>query len=125
MEDNGELWLFITIARQFHHGMMDKVLDNGDKSDSFPVTNGVKQGCFLALTLFSMVFSAMLTDAFWQDGISVRYRTDGGYPTSGGRGLLQKVKETVIRDFMFSGLCPQRQHRANDAAINRLLVSRQ
>ena len=52
MEDNGELWLFITIARQFHHGMMDKVLDNGDKSDSFPVTNGVKQGCFLAPTLF-------------------------------------------------------------------------
>ena len=39
MEDNGELWLFITIARQFHHGMMDKVLDNGDKSDSFPVTD--------------------------------------------------------------------------------------
>ena len=80
MEDNGELWLFITIARQFHHGMMDKVLDNADKSDSFPVTNGVKQGCFLAPTLFSMVFSAMLTDAFWQDGISVRYRTDGGLP---------------------------------------------
>lgn len=52
MEDNGELWLFITIARQFHHGMMDKVLDNGDKSDSFPVTNGVKQGCFLAPTLY-------------------------------------------------------------------------
>ena len=30
--------------------------------------------------LFSMVFSAMLTDAFYncQDGIPVRYRTDGG-----------------------------------------------
>jgi len=80
VEDNGELWLFITIARQFHHGMMDKVLDNGDKSESFPVTNGVKQGCFLAPTLLSMVFSAMLTYAFWQDGISARYRTDGGLP---------------------------------------------
>ena len=125
MEDNGELWLFITIARQFHHGMMDKVLDNGDKSDSFPVTNGVKQGCFLAPTLFSMVFSAMLTDAFWQDEYRLDTGLTVGYPTSGGRGLLQKVKETVIRDFMFSGLCPQRQHRANDAAINRLLVSRQ
>lgn len=80
MEDNGELWLFIKIARQFHHGMMDKVLDNGDKSESFPVTNGLKQGCFLAPTLFGMVRSAMLTDAFWQDRISVRYRTDGGLP---------------------------------------------
>ena len=29
--------------------------------------NGVKQGCVLASTLFSMMFSAMLTDAL-QDG---------------------------------------------------------
>ena len=40
--------------------MMAKVLDDGDASDAFPVTNGVK----LAPTLFSMVFAAMLTDAF-------------------------------------------------------------
>ena len=43
------------------------------------VTNGVKKGCVLASTLFSMMFSAMLTDAF-QDcdkGIPIRYRVDG------------------------------------------------
>lgn len=39
---------------------------------SFPVTNGVKQGCFLAATLFSMVFSVMLADTFWKDGIPVK-----------------------------------------------------
>ena len=33
-------------------------------SDSFPVTNGVKHGCVLASTLFSMIISTMLTDAF-------------------------------------------------------------
>ena len=33
----------------------------------FPVTNVVKQVCTTASTLFSMMFSAMLTDAF-QDG---------------------------------------------------------
>ena len=45
----------------------------------FPVTNGVKQGCVMAPTLFSMMFSAMLTDAF-QDvdaGFPIRYRFDG------------------------------------------------
>ena len=45
----------------------------------FPVTNGVKQGCVMAPTLFSMMFSAMLTDAF-QDvdaGFPNRYRFDG------------------------------------------------
>ena len=40
--------------------------------------NGVKQGCVLASTLFSM-FSAMLTDAFQDgdNGIPIRYRFDG------------------------------------------------
>ena len=38
--------------------------NDGEFSDPFPVTNGVKQGCVLDSTLFSMMFSAMLTDAF-------------------------------------------------------------
>ena len=42
------------------------------ETESFPVTNGVKQGCFLAATLFSMVFSVMLADTFWKDGIPVK-----------------------------------------------------
>ena len=37
------------LVRQLHDGMSATVLDNGDTSDSFPVTNGVKQGCVLAL----------------------------------------------------------------------------
>lgn len=35
-----------------------------DGHTAFPVTNGVKQGFVLAPMLFSMVFSAMLTDVF-------------------------------------------------------------
>ena len=48
-------------------------------SDPFPVTNGVKQGCVLAPTLFSMMFSAMLTAAFQDsdNGIPIRCRIDG------------------------------------------------
>ena len=48
-------------------------------SDPFPVTNGVKQVCVLTPTLFSVMFSAMLTAAF-QDSdnvIPIRYRFDG------------------------------------------------
>ena len=43
------------------------------------MTNGVKLGCAMAPTLFSMMFSAMLTDAF-QDidaAFPIRYRFDG------------------------------------------------
>ena len=52
---------FIAMVRQFHDGMLARVQNDGVFSDPFPVTNGVKQGCVLATTLFSMMFSAMLT----------------------------------------------------------------
>ena len=56
--------IFISILTQFHDGMMVSVRDNGEYSDEFAVTNGVKQGCFLAPTLFNMMFSPMLIDAY-------------------------------------------------------------
>ena len=55
---------FIAMMRQFHDGMLTWVQNDGEFSDPFPVTNGVKQGCVLAPALFSMMFSAMLTAAF-------------------------------------------------------------
>ena len=76
--------LFITIIRQIHNGMMARVLDDGEASPKFPVSNGVKQGCVLAPTLFSMMFSAMLTDTFNLDdpGVGIKYRTDGSSSSS-------------------------------------------
>ena len=47
---------FIAITREFHEGMQAQVQDNGAFSKPFPVSNGVKQGCVLAPTLFSMMF---------------------------------------------------------------------
>ena len=42
-------------------------------------SSGVKQGCVFISTLFSMMFSGMLTHAFQDDnnGIPIRYRFDG------------------------------------------------
>ena len=70
---------FIASVRQFHDGMVERVQNDGEFSDPFPVTNGVTQGCVLASTLLSMIFSAMLTDAFQDgdNGIPIRYRFDG------------------------------------------------
>lgn len=66
---------FIAMVQQFHDGMNARVQDDGEFSQPFPVTSGVKQVCVLAPTLFSMIFSAMLTDA--DIGVGFRYRTDG------------------------------------------------
>ena len=70
---------FIATVRQFHDGMLARVQNDVEFSDPFPMTNGVKQGCVLASTLFSMMFSAMLTDAFQDgdNGLAIRYRFDG------------------------------------------------
>ena len=51
------------MVRQFHDGMQARVQNDGEYSEPFPVTNGVKHGCVMAPTLFSMMFSAMFTDA--------------------------------------------------------------
>ena len=55
---------YIAVVRQFHDGMQTRVQNDGEYSEPFPVTNGVKQGCVMAPTSISMMFYAMLTDAF-------------------------------------------------------------
>ena len=49
---------FIAMMRQFHDDMLARVQNDGEFSDPFPDTNGVKQGCVLAPTLCSMICHA-------------------------------------------------------------------
>ena len=51
---------FLTILRQLHEGQQGQVKHNGSLSGSFPISNGVKLGCVLAPTLFSIFFNVML-----------------------------------------------------------------
>ncbi|BHF69582.1 hypothetical protein SprV_0301262800 [Sparganum proliferum] len=53
--------LFLMV-RQLPDGVLARVTENGAVSEAFTVTNGVKQGCVLAPTLFSLMFSVMLMD---------------------------------------------------------------
>ena len=48
---------FTALVHQLHDGMKATVLDNGDTSDSFPVTNGVKQSFVIAPTLSAVWYS--------------------------------------------------------------------
>ena len=59
-----------------HTGMMAYVSVGWEVSESFSVTNGVKQGCILAPTLFSIFLSAMLDEAFRDmgDGVCIQSR---------------------------------------------------
>ena len=99
---------FINMVRQFHDGMQASVRDDGKTSKPFPVTNGVKQGCVLAPTLFSMYFTAMLSDAFREDddvGIKFHSRIDGGFYKPQRLKTHRKVLVDFLRDVLFADDC--------------------
>ena len=101
---------YIAMVRQFHDGMQARVQNDGEYSEPFPVTNGVKQGCVMAPTLFSMMFSAMFTYAF-QDvdaGFPIRYRFDGKLLNLRRLPAKSKVQTDVV----------DKLHYADDLAEN-------
>ena len=63
---------FTTMIYILHTGMMANVSVAGEVSESFSVTNGVKQGYVLAPTLFSIFLPAMLDEAFRDMGDGVQ-----------------------------------------------------
>ena len=95
---------FIAMVRQFHDGLLALVKNDGEFSDPFPVTNGVKQGCVLAPTLLSMMFSAMLTAAFQDgdNGIPIRYCFDGKLFNLRRLQAKSKVQTEVLDEFVFA-----------------------
>ena len=55
---------FIAMVPQFHDGMQARVQNDGEFYEPFEVTNGVKQGCVMAPTLFSMMLFRTVTLVF-------------------------------------------------------------
>ena len=72
----GCLGKLIKIVRILHDGMKASVLVDGDYTAEFEVRTGVKQGCVIAPTLFSIFLSAVLhlANEKMPAGIQIRYR---------------------------------------------------
>ena len=49
----------VSMIRLFHDGMTGQVLSNGNVTDAFVISNGVKQGFVLAPVLFNVFFTCM------------------------------------------------------------------
>ncbi|BHF67334.1 hypothetical protein SprV_0301036000 [Sparganum proliferum] len=95
------------MMRQLYDGMMVRVTDSGAVAETLAVTNGVKQGCFLSLNLSSLMFSAMLMDAYRDEclGICIAYRTDG-HPLSHRLMHFQsRVSTTTGHEILFADNC--------------------
>ena len=79
---------------------------NSDVSETFPISNGVKQECALAPTLFSFFFSLMLKQALEdfdvEDAIYVRYRLDGNLFNLRRLQASKKTREELITNLLFA-----------------------
>ncbi|VDL93955.1 unnamed protein product [Schistocephalus solidus] len=72
-------------------------------SKAFAVTNGVKQGCVLAPTVFSLMFSTMLMEAYRdeQPEICIAYRTVEHLSNCRRIQAPARVSATTFHDLLF------------------------
>nr|VZH99935.1 unnamed protein product [Spirometra erinaceieuropaei] len=95
------------MLRQLHDDMMIRVKDNGVISEAFAVSNGVKQGCVLAHTLFSLMLTAMRMEAYrdGHPGIRIAYRTDGQLLNQRQMHFQSRVSTTAVHELLFTDNC--------------------
>ncbi|XP_078664108.1 uncharacterized protein LOC144907177 [Branchiostoma floridae x Branchiostoma belcheri] len=88
----------------FHEDMEACIQFDGSTSAHFDIKKGVKQGCVLAPTLFSIYFAALLRFAFdgSHDGIYIRSRTDGSLFNLARLRAKTKTVESLLRDLLFA-----------------------
>ncbi|BHF65250.1 hypothetical protein SprV_0200826000 [Sparganum proliferum] len=98
---------FTQMVRQLHDCMTTRVTDNGTVSEAFAVTNGVKHGYVLAPTLFSLMFSAVLMDAYHDErlGIRIPYRTDSHLLNHRRKHFQPRVFTTTVHELLFADDC--------------------
>ena len=87
--------------------MVARVQYQGQTSEPFSVTNGSKQGCVMAPLLFTLLFSAMLYDAFHDNdlGALIRFRTDGNVFNLRRLNSKTRTSKVLIRDLLFAEDC--------------------
>ena len=91
----------LSVISSFHDNMKGTVSYNGATSEPFEIRSGVKQGCVLAPTLFSIFFSVMLSYAS-TEGVHLHTRSDGKLFNLARLRAKTKVRHVVIREMLFA-----------------------
>ena len=87
------------------HNNLDVTVNyDGATSEPFEIHSGVKQGCVLAPTLFSIFFSMMLSYAFntSTEDVFLHTRSDGKLFNLARLRTKTKVRHVVIREMLFA-----------------------
>ena len=108
---------YVRILRLLHDGMTATVLNNsGSLSEPFTVETGVKQGCIIAPTLFS-VFIAFILHLIGKElpqGIPIWYRTDGRLFNLNRFKAKTKIRKTIIMELQYADDNAIAAHSAED-----------
>ena len=114
---------FIQIIRLFHDDMTGQVLSNGDRSDHFTISNGVKQGCVLAPVLFNLFFTCVLRQAVenMAERVYVGFRYDGSIFDLRRLTAKAKTLNSLIYEALFAHDCLLMAHKPGglQAMLNR------
>ncbi|KAI8511348.1 hypothetical protein Bbelb_104480 [Branchiostoma belcheri] len=113
----------LKLVVSFHEDMKACVQFDGATSDFFDIKNGVKQGCVMAPTLFSIYFAVLLRYAFKgnQDGVYIRSRTDGSLFNLARLRARSKTVESLCRELLFADDAALTAHK--ESALQGLLDS--
>ena len=93
--------VMIDVIRQFHDGMRASVrMDDGELSEWFEVTQGLRQGCVLSTLLFNIFFAVVIEvvlQRFSEDYTILEYLVflDEGSESGPDETLLGRVRRAV------------------------------
>ena len=87
--------------------MTGQVLSNGNVTDAFEISYGVKQGCILALVLFNVFFTRMLSHAVQdlEKGVYIRYHLDGSLFNLHRLTAKTRSLQTLLQEVLFADDC--------------------
>ena len=95
---------FTNLIKALHVNMEARVSLNSELSEPFVVANGVKQGCVLAPTLFSIFLTATLTHAFngCEKGVLLQSRPNADLFNVNQFKSVRKTNKVLVREMMFA-----------------------
>ena len=109
---------FVKMIQLFHDGMTGQVLSSGDGgvTETFEISNGVKQGCVLAAVLFNVFFTCMLSHAVrdLEKGVYIWYRFDGSLFDVCRLTAKTKCSRDLLQEALFADDCALVAHDHSD-----------